>query len=1033
MSGILTKLRKWGRKQAIAGRLRELATTSERFYQQGNYRQCIAYNTIASGLIADRLGRDTVEYAFSLQSLADLHSLIGDHAKAARLNQEALAIFRKHLPVGHDSIVYALQQLTDAYQEMGRYGAALTPLKELTAMLKQTRGTRDPAYVLVLISLAQVHRILRNGREAVASFTEAADLTRSLRGPTSRDYAASLNNLGFGHLANYDYQAARQCFTESVEIFRRVMGEDNPEIATVFSNLGLLYDLIDDADGAEHAHARALEILKTHKEDRLSDYLRVLNNVAANHHHNHRESAAEQLHLEVLGSLDKIPTSERDHEWAYHKAATLHNLSGVYRAKGNFEQAEMKAREALALIAECMGKDNEDYERSLHNLGLILSQQGKNAEAEQVLREALERRSCALGDRASGSGSESVLAALLVRTGRVTEAIELMERDASRDDQKMWQVLSAGSEQQRMNHLDRLRKNTFGFLSLVLRQGQASPKLTERACDMVLRRKAISLEVLALQWRSALASENPNLLQKMEELQSLKSQLANQELSPQLQDQDEQIKTIDEQLRDNIEQLESELASQIPELHLERKSRKVSCQALLQILPNDSALIEFVRFEPFDFSRLPEREGSQWDPARYLAFVLRADAPEKVRLIDLGEASSIERHIATWRDAIVGRSKARDTPFDSVTMTAATEASPYNPLAGIVQAARDLSALVPPDEPRRALEAGRALRQAVFDSLKVVLGKCQRLFLAPDGDLSRVPFESLPLSEDRYLLDEYNISYVGVGRDILRFGATHSGQSTPALVVADPDFDLGQESLRETHTQGPFRQLDGMRAEGESIANLLQTTPILGKNAVEGTVSQVRSPLILHLATHGYFVAGCSHDRIDKKGEIRSDVANDDGIVGILSRVKNPMLRSGLALAGVNTFFRRGSLPPEAEDGMLTAEDVTNMNLLATELVVLSACDTGLGEIHHGEGVLGLRRAFVLAGAKTLVMSLWKVPDTETRELMDDFYRRILKGQSRSEALRLAQLAMKTKHPDPFYWGAFICQGEPGPLDRQQE
>jgi CHAT domain-containing protein len=117
-----------------------------------------------------------------------------------------------------------------------------------------------------------------------------------------------------------------------------------------------------------------------------------------------------------------------------------------------------------------------------------------------------------------------------------------------------------------------------------------------------------------------------------------------------------------------------------------------------------------------------------------------------------------------------------------------------------------------------------------------------------------------------------------------------------------------------------------------------------------------------------------------------------------------------------------------AEDGMLTAEDVTGMDLLDTELVVLSACDTGLGEVRRGEGVFGLRRAFQLAGARTLVMSLWKVPDEQTRELMVEFYRHLLAGAGRAEALRQAQLTMKARYADPFFWGAFICQGDPEPL-----
>jgi CHAT domain-containing protein len=144
--------------------------------------------------------------------------------------------------------------------------------------------------------------------------------------------------------------------------------------------------------------------------------------------------------------------------------------------------------------------------------------------------------------------------------------------------------------------------------------------------------------------------------------------------------------------------------------------------------------------------------------------------------------------------------------------------------------------------------------------------------------------------------------------------------------------------------------------------------------------------------------------------------------------MENPLLRSGLALAGANTFLEHGNLSIEAEDGILTAEDVSGLDLLTTELVVLSACETGLGEVRTGEGVFGLRRAFVLAGAKTLVMSLWKVPDAQTRELMEDFYQRILNGHPRIDALCEAQLEMKKKYPHPFYWGAFICQGDPGPL-----
>jgi CHAT domain-containing protein len=204
--------------------------------------------------------------------------------------------------------------------------------------------------------------------------------------------------------------------------------------------------------------------------------------------------------------------------------------------------------------------------------------------------------------------------------------------------------------------------------------------------------------------------------------------------------------------------------------------------------------------------------------------------------------------------------------------------------------------------------------------------------------------------------------------------------------------------------------------------------PWLATDALEGRLKACRSPRILHLATHGFFL-------VDQNGTGSADLrdlgASPSAGSGRLSGkgLENPLLRSGLALAGANTWLQRGSIPAEAEDGLLTAEDVTGLDLADTELVVLSACETGLGEIHVGEGVFGLRRAFTLAGARTLVMSLWKVPDRQTEELMIDFYQRIQAGQGRAEALREAQLALKARHPEPLYWAAFICQGDPRPLN----
>jgi CHAT domain-containing protein len=388
--------------------------------------------------------------------------------------------------------------------------------------------------------------------------------------------------------------------------------------------------------------------------------------------------------------------------------------------------------------------------------------------------------------------------------------------------------------------------------------------------------------------------------------------------------------------------------------------------------------------------------------------------------------------IAEYRKLITGEMEGigkRDAEAESFDLRQVSLRSDRDSLrTAITTATRHLIPVSISDSRVERIKLGTALRKALFDPLIPALTGRSRLFLAPDGDLARLPLEVLPVEDGRYLIDDYQISYLSVGRDILRFREAATGQPTDPLVVVDPDFDLTSSEGPSSISGSPFPRLTGALKEGEAIGTLLDQEHVSGSEALESTIKGCLSPHILHIATHGFFFPNASRDPNEVEPAWIAIGGWEESRLTRLAQVQNPLLRSALALAGANTWLQRKPLPPEAEDGILTAEDVSGLDLLATELVVLSACDTGLGEVQVGEGVFGLRRAFVLAGAKTLVMSLWKVPDQQTQELMVDFYQHILKGQPRAGALRQAQLAIKAKYPDPLYWGAFICQGDPGPL-----
>jgi len=275
---------------------------------------------------------------------------------------------------------------------------------------------------------------------------------------------------------------------------------------------------------------------------------------------------------------------------------------------------------------------------------------------------------------------------------------------------------------------------------------------------------------------------------------------------------------------------------------------------------------------------------------------------------------------------------------------------------------------------------------------------------------------SSPSLREDSLGDEFEISYLSSGRDLLRLQTAPASQPQQAVVIADPDFDLVPAPNAPVLSNLHFGRLPDTRTEGEWVAARLGVDSWTGAQALESKVKSAQSPRILHLATHGFFLTHNPH-----RGS-----APDPGRTN--GHLDNPLLRSGIVLAGANRWLEGATLPQEAEDGLLTAEDVCAMNLFGTDLVVLSACETGLGEYHIGEGIFGLRRAFELAGARSLVMSLWRVPSGPTRELIQQFYRQLDQGKRRSQALGEARRILSRRYAETFYWGAFVLSGDPSPM-----
>ncbi len=834
-------------------------------------------------------------------------------------------------------------------------------------------------------------------------FRQALEIRRKKLGEDHPDYARSLNNLaGLYHYSMGNYGAAELLYRQAMEIRRKKLGEEHPDYATSLNNLAGLYDSMGNYSAAEPLYHQAKEIRRKKLGEDHLDYARSLNNLAMLNNSMGNYSAAEPL-LRQSMEIRRKKLGEDHPDYA----RSLNNLAGLYKSMGNYSAAEPLYRQAIEIWRKTLGEEHPNYAASLNNLAILLVGQGNPDEGLTLMQEATQ-----------------------------------IERKMIR------QIFSIGSESQRMEYLKSIQATLDTYFSLVHHYYAADAQIMQETLDLILTRKSIAAEALVVQRDAILTGKYPHLKEQLRAIYTIRMQIAQKTFVEPGKEGLEEHRKILSSWNAERERLEADLARQIPEIRLEDRLRDVDRNVVAQHLPMGCALVEFVRFDKFDFSAVPARGEHLWKPARYCAFVLRSGEPDAVAFADLGEAEQIEQFITLYRQQFTGDERSLDSG-EETEGTRRSEDRSLGLLSRFFWKKPIPKAVEKWDLGENAItaeyserEIGLLLYSSIIKPIQKALAHCDRLILAPDGELSTIPFEVLPTEEGERLIDHYHISYVGVGRDILRFGVETSNDLQQPFVLANPDFDLTLDTFSPISQSTPvvsrasryldrrlphFYPLPGTEIEGRNIAQMLKVSPLMGGKALEQTLKAVQSPSILHIATHGFFLENKEDDPNQERRAL-------DGIGGAemprfsAQELENPLLSSGLVLAGVNNRAKQGKLPPEAEDGILTAEDVTGLDLTGTELVVLSACKTGIGEVMVGEGVFGLRRSFMLAGAKTLVMSLWNVPDEATQELMEGFYARILAGVPRAEALREAQLELRKRYPDPMDWGAFICQGDPGCL-----
>jgi CHAT domain-containing protein len=506
----------------------------------------------------------------------------------------------------------------------------------------------------------------------------------------------------------------------------------------------------------------------------------------------------------------------------------------------------------------------------------------------------------------------------------------------------------------------------------------SSPRALALALTTILRRKGRVLDTLADSRSSLRAHLTPALRDKLDQLSAVSTELSNEMRAPFDPRTAAGRASAIAGLRSRFEELESALNEASAEFRVQ--SEPITIAKIQAALPHGAALVELVHYRRFD-----ARRARPWQEARYVAYILPWQGPP--RWVALGEAAQI------------------DAGIDEVLATMRSGAGT--------------------DETKAALQH---LDGLVFGPIRS-LTDVSHVILSPDGKLNLVPFEALVDPQGHYEMEQRLVSYVTSGRDLLRLAARRAPRSA-ATIVAAPDY--GTSRAPALDGLGTFRPLEGTTAEAaELLAYFTRAQMLTGSQATKAALAATAGSAVLHVATHGFYARDPATVPANSTPAAFLTPWDPRGIYVELATVGFPpassagdptdaLDRAGLAMAGANV----------GPDGIVSAREIASYDWWGTQLVVLSACETGIGAVPSGEGVFGMRRALVLAGAESQVVSLWSVSDASTRELMQAFYGELARGTGRAEALRRAKLRLlqQPRFAHPYYWAAFIPAGDWTPL-----
>ena len=954
--------------------------TSNGYWNMGNYNRSLELILQKLEIIEKVFGKEHPFYATSLSNIAANYIELGDYNKALEYNLLALKILQKVFGKEHPDYATSLSNIASNYLELGDYNKALEYNLSVLKIYEKAFGKEHPDYALSLNNIASNYIELGDYNKALEYNLLALQIREKVLGKEHPDYAISLNNLALCYSYLGDYNKALEYNLLALEIGEKVLGKEHPDYATSLNNLAGNYSYLGDYNKSLEYNLLALKIYEKAVGKEHPDYATSLSKLALNYSDLGVYNKALEYSLLALKIREKVLGKEHP-----DYATSLNNIAANYSYLGYYNKALEYDLLALTIREKVLGKEHPDYAMSVNNIAMNYSNLGN-------YNKALEYNLLALKILEKVLGKEHPDYALSINNIAFNYA-DLDEYNKALDF--LTQSLDVS--------INSFSKNKFGLSPAIQSSYKKTIELSIQKLASLSCIESSKISTLHNKWlgiNGIIGSDQEQLKRRIElshdkvlitlfdELKTSQFQLVKYNELTLVERKEKESKII--LLEKQITELQSKLNNY--SVGFSEMNRIFSSRDLVNNLKDKEVLVDIMRFPYNDFKR------NIWsDSIKYLVFISNSkDSVADYLYFHKGKELE-ERNFENY--------KYQATNFDN--KTELKDTSFYN---------------------------------SFWKPIADKIGDAKTIYVSLGGVYNNINLNTLyNPTTGKYLLEEKDIRIVNSARDFVLSKEQEKKIYTTktASLFGFPDFNGNTTVSADTSdlfastrdlnsfwldslTRGGLKAdpLPATKIEVENISLTLkskgwQVNSYLAENASETNIKKQESPRILHIATHGYFFPNVPMEKDNTRflGMDRQQVIQD------------PMLRSGLLFTGANRTLKGEET--KGENGLLSAAEASLLDLRETELVVLSACETGKGEVKNSEGVYGLRKAFSDAGAKNIIMSLWKVDDKVTQEFMSRFYEIWLNEKtSIREAFNKTQLEIKAKYPEPYYWGAFILVGE---------